>query len=206
MRRLFLVLALVGGMAAAPQARAAVLFQSIPDLTIEPAQNAWCSSCFGAFRIFDLFTLGEDAVVQGITFAVQSDYYFPTNVTVSIHGVEDGRPDAALFSQVFAVAELITQDTLFNTTLVSVAPAGGWALGAGTYFISFFNPENLGVPGYTNPGRELYQEGGLSFIENQSAAFRLEGDRGTPVPAPMSLALFGLGLIGLAAARRRAQG
>ncbi|MFN3450365.1 MAG: PEP-CTERM sorting domain-containing protein [Roseococcus sp.] len=205
MRRLFLVLALVGGMAAAPQARAGLLFQSIPDLTIEPEDYAWCSSCFGLFRVFDLFTLGEDAVVQGITFAVMSDYFFPTNVTVSIHGVEDGRPDAALFSQVFTAAELITQDTGFDTTLVSVAPAGGWALGAGTYFISFYSPENLGVPGYANPGRTLYQEG-VRFHEDQSAAFRLEGERRTPVPAPMSLALFGLGLIGLAAARRRAQG
>lgn len=205
MRRLFLVLALIGGMAAAPQARAAVLFQSIPDLTVEPVVNAWCSSCSGTFRVFDLFTLGEESVVQGITFAVQSSYFFPTDVTVSIHGIEDGRPDAALFSQVFAAAELITQDTLFNTTLVSVAPAGGWALGAGTYFISFYNPDNLGVPGYANPGRMLYQEGNR-FHEDQSAAFRLEGERGTPVPAPMSLALFGLGLIGLAAARRRAPG
>lgn len=205
MRRLFLVLALVGGMAAAPQARAAVLFQSIPDLTVQPEVNAWCSSCFGDYRVFDLFTLGADGVVRGITFAVQTGYFFPTDVTVSIHGLEDGLPDAALFSQVFAAADLITEETAFDTTLVTVAPAGGWALAAGTYYISFFNPENLGVPGYANPGGQLYQEGGSGFIEDQSAAFRLLSDPVTPVPAPMSLALLGLGLVGLAAARRRAR-
>jgi len=205
MRRLFLVLALIGGMAAAPQARAAVLFQSIPDLTVAPEANAWCSSCFGDFRVFDLFTLGEAAVVRGITFAVQTSYFFPTDITVSIHGLEDGQPDAALFSQVFAVAELITEDTAFDTTLVSVAPAGGWALGAGIYYISFYSPENLGVPGYANPGGQLFQAGGSSFIEDQSAAFRLLSDPPAPVPAPMSLALLGLGLVGLAAARRRAR-
>jgi len=171
------------------------LFQSIPDLTVTPVTNAWCSSCSGTFQVFDTFSLGSNSTIGSISFDVQTNYFFPANVTVSIWTINlDGTPGSSLFSQTFAPLDFASiQNTVNNTSIVTVLPIG-LSLTAGTYDISFFNPSNLGVPGYSGGSGLLYQQG-IGFHDGQSAGFLLEGSP-SPVPGPA----VGAGLPGLIAA------
>ncbi len=196
----FIVAALLA--TSALPARAATVFQSIPDLTVAPNGN-WCSSCDGDYRAFDSFALGSAATIASVTFAVSSNYHFPSPVDVSFWNSDGGRPSTEISSAVYAPGSFTSAfDTLSNTTVVSVAYSQ--SLAAGTYLISFYSPTGLAVPSYAGGGGNFYLAGDpRNGDHGDSAAFSLDGASGA-VPEPVSWALMvvGFGLVGAAARRR----
>ena len=105
--------------AAAP---AATLYQSLPDLTVNPVQNAYCSSCGGEYRVFDGFSLGSASVLNSVTFAVQSNYNYPTATTVSFNTRLGGTPGAEIASYTFDPAAFTSNsNTSYDTALITVA-------------------------------------------------------------------------------------
>jgi len=188
--------------ASALPAGAATLFQSIPDLTVDPALNSYCSSCAGTFRVFDSFTLGSAATIESVTFAVQNNFGgFPFSIDVSFWTNDGGTPGMQISNILFAPASFTsTVATAFDTSLVSVDYTQ--SLAAGTYLISFFNGTDMGVPSYTGGGGNLFLQG-FSAIAGQSAGFSLGGaSAAIPEPASWALMVVGFGLVGAAARRR----
>src|SRR5262249_10952173 len=152
---LLATMAIAGALLGAGQARASVLFQSIPDLYANPDQNAWCSSCGGDWQVFDTFTLATASHVGNIQFAVDTAYVWPTDVTISVWTSSGGLPGTQLWSQTFNTP-ISSTPSAFMTAVASVN-ATGLSLAAGTYEISFYNPVNLGIPGYLGGSGNLVQ-------------------------------------------------
>lgn len=190
----------------ASSASAATLFQSVVDLTASPNVNAWCSSCQGnGFKVFDQFSLNASSTVASVSFAVQTSFSFPTSVNVSVWTSAADQPVAPLFSQTFLPVDFVSVVNTQNDTSIVTVNFLGLLLAAGTYEISFFNSDNLGVPGYTGGSGLLFQEG-FGFHEGQSAAFALFNTpamTATPLPAALPLFAGGLGVIGLLMRRRK---
>jgi hypothetical protein len=101
-------------------AGAATVFQSIPDLAVAPNGN-WCSSCEGSYRAFDSFTLGSAATIASVTFAVSSNYHFPSPVDVSFWNSDGGRPSTQISSAVYAPGSFTSAvDTQYNTKSLGI--------------------------------------------------------------------------------------
>lgn len=180
-------------------ANAGTVFQSIPDLTVAPSSNAWCSSCGGTYRAFDAFTLAGTTNIASVTFAVQSNYNFPTDIDVSFWTDNAGSAGTQISSAVFAPAAFTsTFNTAFNTTLVTVDYAQ--VLSSGTYWISFYNSTNLGVPGYAGGSNLMYQT--IAGRKFESAGFALSS-AAVPDAPTWALLIGGFGLVGMTARRRR---
>jgi hypothetical protein len=179
-------------------AQALTVFQSIPDLTVSPVVDGYCSRCIArgeGLQIFSTFTLDSEVQITNILFDVTTNYYFPTSVTVQVNTLSAGLPGMLLFSETFAPASYVYTNTPFNTSVVSVNPTG-LLLDAGTYDISFYNYNNLGIPGYSGGSGGLSQVDGFSpfggtFIGGQSAGFALSSPAAVPGP------IAGAGLPGL---------
>ncbi|WP_298668843.1 PEPxxWA-CTERM sorting domain-containing protein [uncultured Sphingomonas sp.] len=177
-------------------ASAATLFQSLPDLTVAPATNAWCSSCGGSYQVFDTFSLGSASTLNSITFAVQANYNYPTATTVSFHTLSGGLPGSTIASYTFNPSAFVSATLTGNNTALITVALPGLALGAGSYDVSFYSPTNLGVPGYAKAGGQLYQAG-AGFHADQVAAFSISGLAGAvPEPATWALMILGFGAIG----------
>ncbi|MBX3484924.1 PEPxxWA-CTERM sorting domain-containing protein [Phenylobacterium sp.] len=191
----------------ATSASADTLFQSIPDLTVAPDTNAWCSSCDGSYRVFDEFSVAADSTAETLTFAVQSDYNYPTDVSVFIYaGGTSDAPGSQIYSSIFAPGDWLSAvNTAFNTTLVTVN-LGAVALNAGTtYVLSYYSPVNLGAPSYGQGSGRLYQAD-AGAIDGQSLAFAFNGNTGgVPEPGVWALMIVGFGGAGAMLRRRRLQ-
>lgn len=199
---------------AASAAQATTIFQSIADLTSEPEVNGFCSDCYGGgHKVLQPFSTPADATAKSLTFAVTTDFWFPTDITVEIY---EGYPTidmlVQIFSKTYAPADFTSVlDTAFNTSLVSVDLGPGVGLSYGkTYSLAFFNADSLGVPGYV--GGALFQQDlsdGSGNFYPDTLGFRLDGDMessvaGVPEPSTWLLMIAGFGLAGGALRRRRA--
>ncbi len=205
MKTILLAAALI---AAAP-ATAGTLFQSLPDLTVDPVVAGYCSSCnsFLQFRLYDGFTLARDSTINSVTFAV--DNFTPiTSINVGFFNRAGGLPGTAIANYNFTPAQFVSSVVVPSASerirsLVTVS-LPGLALGAGSYDLSLFNASGLSIPAYANPGGSLYQSGNFfspsQTYADRSLAFSLGGT--VPEPATWALMIGGFGLTGLAMRRR----
>lgn len=180
---------------------AAPVFQSVANMTDSNLTAQWCSSCGGSYRIFDQFSLGSSENITGFAVSVYSPPpYWPTDINFSIWTVAGNLPGVALFSQNLAAANFTTSMIGTFNLLATTGDVTGLTLGAGTYFASFYNPINLGIPGYLGGGGNLYQQG-IGHHPGTSAGFILFNG-GNSVPEPSTILLSGLALVALRAAKQ----
>lgn len=203
--RIVCAAALMAVSAYASQLKAAVVYQSLPDLTVQANTNGWCSSCGGNYRVYDTFTLSTASTLSQLTFAVTTGYNFPSTVTVGFYNLASGNtPGSQIASYDFTTSSFVsTVNTAYSTTLVTVN-LPSLLLSAGSYDISFYNPSNLAVPGYTKSGGQLYQSG-VGFHTDQVAAFSLSAGAASAVPEPATwgMMLVGFGALGGVLRRER---
>lgn len=192
-------------------ANANVIYQSIPDLTVNPDINAWCSQCGGDLAsVGQIFTLGSAATVKSVLFDVQSNYAWPTSVTVGIYVDAGGSVGANVYNQTFSTFAS-QSPTGFNTVVVGVN-IGTLSLAAGTYDIFFTNTADLGIPGYKTGsgfGIDTYPVSSYPLLTSDpyhSLPVDYGGDAGValldtaiagvPEPATWAMMLVGVGAIG----------
>ncbi len=190
---------IVGSAISTGGASAAVIYQSISSLSANPGINAWCSDCGGGDSIVsEVFSLASAANVLNIRFDVETDYFFPTAVTIDIHEASGGSLGALLFSQVFAPADFVSViNTAFDTSIVSVNPTGGFALAAGDYDIAIYNPSDLGIPGYTGgPGQGYNSFGFRHLLPDIGPDIGVQLNDTIDVPAVPELATWGMMILG----------
>jgi hypothetical protein len=196
--------------AAAAPATAGTLYQSLPDLTVDPVVAGYCSSCnaFLPYRIYDTFTLAADSTIRSVTFALDTSFYAGNSVDVGFFNLAAGLPGSSIASYTFTPAQFTSSFDVptaseRSRSLVTVA-IPDLMLAAGSYDISFFNAGGLSIPGYAKTGGTLYQSGNFfdpaGFKPNQSAAFSVSG--AVPEPASWALMIAGFGLVGAGMRRR----
>jgi hypothetical protein len=198
-----------------------LVYESVPDLTVAPLFNSYCSDCvvpatglpFGQ-EILDPFTLTGSYLIDQVNFVTTDNPFFPggsglDGVTVNIWNSDHS---SVIFSQDVNAPTLI--EDVGATFILSVA-LSSLSLSAGDYWISFYD-ETLGVPSFSggNGGaigtnfisgqvNDLCNAGGAC---NENLGYQLYGNPAVvPVPAALPLFAGGLGLLGWMARRRRGQ-
>jgi hypothetical protein len=200
-----ILIAVLGWMPAAP---AATVFQSIPDLTVNPQQNALCSSCGSHLQVWDKFTLSSAATIEHVSLAVGTlQIPSPEFIKLTLWTVSSGGfPGDKFFEQAYLPADYTSSvPTAFNTSIISFDPTG-LSLLAGNYYVSFI-ATNLHVPTYLGGSGGIFASAVIGgFIPGQSLGFRFADDTlavATPVPAALPLYATGLSILGVLAWRRK---
>jgi hypothetical protein len=176
-----------------------VLYQSIPDLTIAPA-NFLCSDCGDGVQVFGSFTLTSQASITGIEFAVQQ--YFTNPVSISFFAypsVVGAFPTSPIGTFQPSTYSLVSEQN--GTDLWSVALLNALTLDAGKYAINFVGSEFL-VPTYASNGGSI-----LTSVYGElplSLGFALEGTvASVPEPSTWAMMILGFAGIGFMAYRRK---
>src|ERR1700722_15464648 len=218
--RMILVLAGVAlaALGSIDNAKATVLFQSVPDLTAHPTVGTFCSDCpgFGPSipdaqqMIGEKFSLAGGALVSTIEFVVSTVSFWPTPVTVTIYADAGSNTlGQVLFGQTFSSFSSQT-NTAFSTDVVGVNTSG-LDLAAGTYDLFLSNSSGLLLPGYGGgTGNQIILSGvtappppGHAYTFGTAPLDTGLSLQGTPVPEPSSMAILGAGLACFIMRRRR---
>jgi hypothetical protein len=198
--------------------KADVLFQSIPDLTVATDVNS-CSTCaftsIPDIQVFDQFSLNTSATINSILFDAMTSYrygsyiyQFPTYVQLSIWTVVPAiltggqlgtLPGSQLLEQTLNFNSI--HDTQYDTSVVTLAPTP-FALTAGTYYISFYNPTDLILTWYTGGSGLSFQQGTANYPSGWSVGFALYGASGVPEPGTWALMLIGFASLAFEGFRR----
>ena len=199
-------LAAAAGSLAASAANAGVIYQSIPDLTVSPAQ-LWCSQCASdGQNIGQLFTLASGAVANTLSFAVYNGAgYWPAAVTVDFFQDAGGILGANVYHQTFS--SFASDVPTANGTDVVTVDLGSLTLAAGSYDLFMWNPSNLGIPAYTGYGTtQIYEDGaggtgpspgdGYAFTTGGAYSSGVSLSGAVPEPAAWAFMLVGFGALG----------
>jgi hypothetical protein len=201
---------------------AAVLFQSIPDLSVNTGDNA-CSTCsFDNVQVFDLFSLSGAATINAVEFNVirsffykglGTRYQFPSYVDLSVwtsvpavlsNGQLGTLPGAEIFSETLMFGSI--SNTAYNISEVMVDPTA-LTLGAGTYEISFYNPNDLLLAWYKGGSGLSFQLGtSANYPSGDSVGFALYGVSAVPEPSTWAMMLLGFAGLGYPRYRRARTG
>lgn len=189
-------------------ASASVLFENAVVASLGGNNHFTVGGVIGA----EDFSLGAAATVDKIAF---NAYHSPgqplvTTIDWAIRSGGSSTPGAVIASGTSGYTNVFVQSNSGYDLLDYVLDIPDQALLAGDYWVTFHLNGNIGDPHWTitstgNGLSAISFDSGGSWSNNypgDNMAFRIEGVDGAAVPEPMTLALVGLALAGVAASRR----
>lgn len=146
-------------------ARAAVIYQSTPNLSVSPSSDL-CSECLsnGHF-VGEFFSLGSSAVAQSLTFVVGGPLV-PYTLEWTVEIFQDGggnKLGTELYDQTFVSFAKVIPTA--STDILSVN-LGSVALAAGSYDILLWNPGLGTIPQFGGVGAGNQIEDQTAYITN----------------------------------------